>query len=95
MADVIVGYTSMMLLEAIIVGKPTLHLKFKQCRGLQETLEFANDITTIYKPEDLAKFLDDEDKLKSGNAELVERYLYKIDGKFCERLCKTIKRKMQ
>ena len=91
MADVVVGYTSTMLLESIIVGKPTLHLKFKQCRALKNALEFANDITTIYEPEELPGALKREDKLLENNLALVEKYLYKIDGQFCKRLCDTIK----
>jgi len=92
MADVVVGYTSMMLLESLVVGKPTLHLKFKQARTLKDTLEFSNGITTIYEPEELAPALDNMgDKLLDNNMALVEKYLHRVDGKFCERLCEEIK----
>lgn len=92
-ADIVVGYNSMMILEAILIGKPILHLKLRQATDLNEALNFDQDLITLYEQDlhKLPEYLDNVDKLDSGNMELVERYLGKVDGNFCKRLCDEIK----
>lgn len=93
-ADVVVGYTSMMLLEAIIIGKPVLHLNLKQASELKNTLRFDDDLVTIYNNtlDKLPEYINMVDKLDFRQTKLVELYLYKVDGHFCKRLCSEIKR---
>lgn len=92
LADMVVGYTSMMMLEAIMIGKPVLHVKFEQCSQLKDTLEYDDDIVTAYHPGEVAKYLDDSDKLVVKDMKLVEKYLYKFDGQVCDRIFSTIKK---
>lgn len=94
-ADVVVGYTSMMLLEAIVMNKPILHLKFKQCNGLYQAMDFSEEMATVYRKEDMCSAIEEalcgDDEYLVKNSRILEYCLYKIDGKFCERLCNEIK----
>jgi hypothetical protein len=93
-ADAVIGYTSMMLLEAIIMNKSVIHTKFDQCRGLYQAMDFSEEIKTIYDKSEMEfairGALDTNDYIVK-NSKLVEYCLYKVDGKFCKRLCKEIK----
>ena len=94
-SDLVVGYTSMMLLEGIVMGKPIVHVKFEQCSNLFQAMDFSVDMHTIYKPEEMGPALDlglNTDQLVVKDSEILKYCLYKIDGKFCERLCTEIKK---
>jgi hypothetical protein len=93
-ADVVVGYTSMMLLEAIVMNKPVVHLKFEQCRGLYQAMDFSEEIKTAYDKSEMIPAITEAintDEYLIRESKLLEYCLHKVDGKFCERLCKEIK----
>lgn len=95
MSDLAIGYTSLMLLEAVMNKKPVVHTMFKQSRQLKQPLEYHHDMRTVYEPNEIEDALDAglyTDDLVLKNNRLLEHVLYKIDGKFCERLCNEIKR---
>jgi len=95
-ADAVVGYTSMMLLESIVMKKPIVHVKFTQTRGVQQAIDFSKEMFTILEPEEMEDAIDralhtDELLIDIKDSWLFEHCLYKTDGKFCERLCDGIK----
>lgn len=94
-ADIVVAHTSMMMLEAIIMGKPVLHVSFEQWRKLTQVIDYSSEVFTVYKHEDMESALNtglSSDDLIVKDSKLVRHYLYKIDGKFCERVCDEIRK---
>jgi hypothetical protein len=93
-ADVVVGFSSMMLLEAIINRKPVLHLQMPQSTKAPAMPLYAENIKTVYNFEEMLVALNDikrnPDKYIVKSNEVVEHYFHKVDGKFCKRLCKSI-----
>jgi hypothetical protein len=98
-ADFVVGYTSMMLLEAIINKKPVLHLRMPQSMKVPSMPLYSESIKTIYGFEGMFDALGDigqnPDEYVVKSNEIIEYYLHKVDGKFCERLCKEILEEME
>ncbi|KKN36536.1 hypothetical protein LCGC14_0772720 [marine sediment metagenome] len=94
-SDLVIGYVSMMMLEAVANNKPVVHVLFEQSRQLKNALEFHHDMYTVRDPEEVEAALDlglYTDKLIVKDSKALEYVLYKIDGKFTERLCTEIKR---
>jgi len=97
-ADIVTGYTSMMLLEAAIINKPIVHIEFVQARKLLSSIpEFNKHLYTVQTPDSLGVALKDVMLNKTNqkymaDPNIIEYYLHKIDGKFCERLCANIKK---
>jgi hypothetical protein len=91
-SDFVIGFTSVMLLEAINQDKPTIHMLFDQASQLKGNATYADNITTVRNPKELLLALNsDHSKYIVKDKSIVEKYLYKIDGKFCERMCNAIK----
>jgi len=93
-SDLVIGYVSMMMLEAVINDKPVIHTLFKQSKQLKNALEFHNDMYTVYEPSEVESAINlglNSDKMILTDKSIVEHILHKIDGKFCERLCSEIK----
>jgi hypothetical protein len=94
-SDLVIGYVSMMMLEAVINDKPVIHTLFKQGRKLTNALEFHHDMHTVYEPSEVNNALDialHSNKMVLKDKKIVEYVLYKVDGKFCKRLCTEIKK---
>jgi len=92
-SDLVIGYVSMMMLEAVMNNKPVIHTLFEQSRKVKNALEFHHDMHTIYDPGEMENALDvglNSDKMILQNKKIVEHVLYKVDGKFCERVCHEI-----
>ena len=93
-SDLVVGYTSMMMLESIILNKPILHVQFSQCKSMKGVMDFSTELETLYTPEKLALALEnipEKNNMDANQSKLIKDYLYKVDGKFCERVCAEIK----
>jgi hypothetical protein len=98
-ADFVVGFESMMLLEAIINKKPVLHLRMPQSMKIPPMPLYSESIKTVHNFGEMFGALGDmeknPDKYIVKSNEIIEYYLHKVDGKFCERLCKEILREMK
>ena len=90
-SDLVVGYTSMMILESIFLKKPILHVQFPQCKAMKDVMDFSSELKTLYNKDELKLALNSNVDSSDNNSKLVENYLFKIDGKFCERVCTEIK----
>lgn len=92
--DFVVGSISMMMLEAALTNKPMFNIRLEQECKLNDMISYENNMITAYKPDDIIINLNNmilhPDKYKVDTS-FVNHYLYKVDGKFCERLCNEIK----
>ena len=86
-ADIVVGFTSTMLLESLALDKSVMHLQFGNTANVKFTA-YEDYLPTAYAPDDLVKFL--KSPYKTKDKRLVEDYLYLADGKSCGRICETI-----
>lgn len=88
-SNVVVGFASTMLLEAFILKKAVVNVMFGKMQELGQTIEYDQDFPTAYSVKELvdlvrvAKVVD--------RSQVFSSYLYKVDGKFCERICGVIK----
>lgn len=95
LADLVVGFNSTMMLEAVINNKPALHILFEQSQKVKSSIKYDNDFYTIKYPNEMEAALNlglTSDKLILKDKKILEHVLYKVDGKFCERLCEEIKK---
>ncbi|MBW3000358.1 CDP-glycerol glycerophosphotransferase family protein [Candidatus Woesearchaeota archaeon] len=98
--DMIVGHNSTMLMEGILLNKPLLVVKwgiaskkgwvpyyeFGACDAAKNKKEFYDKIISIVKNgEDISKY-------KEGRRRIIYNFLYKQDGKACERIFKAIEK---
>jgi len=99
-SDMVIGYNSTMLLEAMLLNKPLVNVILGKCQNISTPYDELSE--TIYTEEQLKMSLD---KFKSGlydnhktdidSMKLVEDYIYKVDGKCCERMCAVIKEELK
>lgn len=91
-ADVVCGFTSTMLLEAAIIGKPAIHILFGDSGELRGIPEYAKYIPTAHNEISLFGLLNTPKHLYPRSTEMTEKYLHKIDGLCCKRICKSIRK---
>jgi len=93
-SDLVVGYNSIMMLEAMINNKPVIHTLFEQGSKLKGIIEYNKYMHTVHHPDEMEGALDiglNTDKLIVKDMKIVEHVLHKVDGNFCERLCTEAK----
>lgn len=91
-SDIICGFTSTMLLEAGLLKKPVVHVLFNNTKDLGGIPEYAKHIPVAYNKAELHTLLKSP---KAVNNPMIEKYLYKVDGKTCERICEAIKQEIK
>jgi len=97
-SDTVIAFTSVMLLEAAHHNKSTIHLLFDQASDLKDLPSYSSSFYTVHNNQDLIQALGESlssSKYIIDDHSVVEKYIYKIDGKFCYRLCDEIKRFME
>lgn len=88
-SDIVCGFTSTMLLEAALFKKPAIHMLLGNTEKLGPGIpEYAQYIPTARNENELHDLLKNAKYIENP---MVEKYLYKIDGKCCKRICKAIK----
>lgn len=88
-SNVVCGFTSTMLLEAAIINKPAVHLLFGNTDSIEGIPEYAKHMPVAKNEKELHSILKRETKYDLSS--MVEKYLYKIDGEACKRICEAIK----
>lgn len=97
-SDFILGYNSTMLIEGMLMNKPITSAIFGKCKDI--ATPYSDLWAVAYDKNELLDALEEFDSglLKNepvdSDRELVERYLHKVDGKCCERMCEVIKREL-
>lgn len=87
-SDVVVGFTSTMLLEAAVLNKHIVHLLIGNTQDVNFTA-YKNYFPVVYDINNMSNLILNEHK--TNTKKLIEDYLFKIDGKTCERICDAIK----
>lgn len=87
-SDVVVGFASTMLMEAVAVDKKVLHLLFNNAIDTN-FMVYKDILPTAYTKEDAIEFLNNPYRV--NGEKLVQNYLCGADGKSCERICNAIK----
>ena len=87
-SDIICGFTSTMLMEAAILNKPVVHVLFSNTKDLKGIPEYAKYTPSAYDEAELHGLLDQASPTSNP---MVEKYLFKVDGKACERICTAVK----
>jgi len=90
-SDIVVAFTSTMLLEAMLADKLAVHLLFKDSHKMSGLPEYATNITTVFNRNELYDVLLNTNKIQNNKQKILDDYLYRVDGKACERICKYIK----
>jgi hypothetical protein len=93
-SDLVVGFNSIMMLEAVINDKPVIHTYFEQSQKLKTSIIYRNDMPTINKPVQMEEAINAglyTDMFILKDKKIVEYALGKVDGNFCQRLCEEIK----
>jgi predicted glycosyltransferase len=87
-SDIVVGWSSTMLLESIALYKNVLHVQVGNTVdvGFDSYKDF---IPTAYNKKEMIAFLT-APKTDSKSKQLIDKYLYRLDGKTCERIFNTI-----
>lgn len=88
-SDIVVGFTSTMLLEAATAGKDVIHVLLGKCKDIKGLAEFKDYMPTAYTTQELVSQL--KANTQGSYEDLIYRYFYKVDGKFCQRFCRAIK----
>lgn len=91
--DIVVGFNTTMLLEAALINKPSIYVAFGKTATIKGLPEYHKYIPMAQNEQELHKEI-----LNSGlsiSNEFIEKYLYKIDGKTCERICTVIKKELE
>lgn len=86
-SDVVVGFNSTMLLEAIGLKKPVVHLLIGNTSEVRFK-DYAPIMPTAYNKEEMFKLIKSPSMAKDT---LTKRVIYGMDGKCCERICNAIK----
>jgi len=94
-SDLVVGFKSTMMLEAMVINKPTINIMLEQANKLIGLPDLVERIFTVKSGQDLKNCLLDTDNYKNYGAldkSLIYDYFHDIDGNYCERLCNEIKK---
>jgi len=86
-ADMVVGFNSTMLLEALALNKPTLHMLLGNTADTK-FIAYKDYIPTAYTEQEALDFINSP--YTTDDKRLVDDYLCGADGKSCERICKII-----
>lgn len=86
-ANIVVGFNSTMLLEALALNKQALHMLLGNTIDAN-FVAYKDHMPTAYTEKQVLDFL--ANPYATDNKHLVEDYLCGADGKSCERICKTI-----
>lgn len=91
-SDVVCGFTSTMLLEAAISGKPAIHLLIGNSADLKGIPEYANHMPVARDKPSLWSLLHlSQFKAFPNFRGMVDKYLHKVDGQVCKRICEAVK----
>jgi CDP-glycerol glycerophosphotransferase (TagB/SpsB family) len=88
-SDIVVGFKSTMLLEALALDKYVMHLLLGNTVDVNFTA-YKDHMPTVYSKEDMWAFIKNPYKIDSKQA--IENYLFRVDGKSCQRICDAIKK---
>lgn len=91
-SDIVVGFASTMLMEASLINKPCINVIFDEAIGLDGLPEYDKYLPTVYNEQELHSAIKNNNKYLP--ASFIEKYLGKVDGKTCERICKAIKEEL-
>lgn len=91
-ADIVCGFSSTMLLEAAIIGKPAIHILFGNAGGLEGIPEFASHMPVAHNDTMLYGLLKASKSVFVQSTDMAEKYLHKTDGLSCKRICKSIRK---
>jgi len=86
-ADMVVGFNSTMLLEALALNKPTLHMLLGNTADTK-FIAYKDYMPTAYTEQEALDFINSP--YTTDDKRLVDDYLCGADGKSCERICKII-----
>jgi len=86
-SDAVVGFASTMLMEALAVDKPILHLLLGNTVDTNFSA-YKDLLPTAYTNADAMSFFNNP--YKTNDKQLVEDYLCGADGKSCQRICSAI-----
>lgn len=91
-ADIVVGWGSTMLLEAMLLRKPVVHILI----GENEVVNFYQDYDERFPvARDYETFCAAiKNELVVHDESLIEKYFYKNDGETCKRICEAINKEM-
>jgi hypothetical protein len=90
MSDIVVGFATTMLLEAVMLNKPSIHILFGCTKDINGLPEYAENMTTAYNYDELHKCL--ESKVDPGNKDILDMYVSKTEHSVCKRVCEAIKK---
>lgn len=86
-ADIVCGFTSTMLLEAAMIGKPALHVLFGCSADIPGIPEYIDHTTTAFNIKEMHSFFNNPSVIPNT---MIEKYFYQIDGLSCKRMCEAI-----
>lgn len=92
-SDIVVGRNSTMLIEAALMGKPVLRAEFEKTDRIISILGYKDVFDTAVGRSAALKKLKNivSNPVKNFNDNDLSKYIYKVDGKCCERICTAIK----
>lgn len=93
-SDLVVGFCSTMLFEAMLLKKPIVYALFNNLKNEKGLFELENEFPTAYNEKDLENLIISTKK-PIKDPKILEKYVGAVDGKFCERLCEAIKEQCQ
>ena len=96
-SDIIVGYTSTMLIEAALLSKHILHVNIGKCQDFIDRPRYDNIFETALSKNEIAEKLDKMicGESKNYNMADIERFAYKVDGNCCERIFSIINEELK
>lgn len=94
-ADIVIGFTSTMLLEAALVDKSTVHVLFGKTAQIEGLPEYADFMPTAYNSVELQDILAESSKQDSVRTKgLVNKYI-QTGTDTCKKICEAIKQEMK
>lgn len=89
-SDIVVGFNSTMLLEAIKLNKPVVHLLIGNTSQVRFK-DYAPIMPTAYNKEQMFDLIKTP---HNSSKTLSDKVIYNLDGKCCKRICNAIKESM-
>ena len=92
-SELVMGFRTTMLLEAQFFNKPIINLMFKQCSEMTGMPGYVEKLFTVKNKDELYNTLSGKNFSQCHIKEsgVIETYLGRIDGRFCEKTCDAIK----
>jgi len=91
-SDIVCGFVSTMLLEAGMMDKPVIHMLFGNTKDLGGIPEYAKYIPSATNEKELHDLLANAEPISNP---MVKKYIHKVDGLTCERICRRIKKELK